>query len=362
MSAIQAVRLSSSHDPEQRGEVAFQHFCTPRLSSYRSPDHELLAERARFHLRNAASARVATSEGEIQAYVFEPEPSAATGASVLLVHGWTAEASFMTAFAEHFRKRGLRAVLFDLPAHGKSAGERTSLIACAHVVRQIAEALGPIQYVVGHSLGGLAALLAGGGGAPMPRAYPFLDYVLVAVPNRFAEVTRKFGAELGLSPAAQRAYERRLEGIAHRAIADFTAVSLLAATGRPRSSCMRATTPMSRLPMPRRSPRHPAPCGCSSATAWGIARSSMPRRSCAVRLPISCASARVWPRAPSLRRCRRPPRRQLIYSGTPRFFSSSRASCSISRPSCAPQRCPSVMDWRMMSGWTAMNLTPAGDL
>jgi pimeloyl-ACP methyl ester carboxylesterase len=233
MSVIQAVRLSSSYDPEQRGEVAFRHFCTPRLSSYRSPDHELLAERARFHLRNAASARVTTSEGDIQAYVFEPEPSAATGASVLLVHGWTAEASFMTAFAEHFRKRGLRAVLFDLPAHGKSAGERTSLIACAHVVRQIAEALGPIQYVVGHSLGGLAALLAGGGGAPMPCAYPFLDYVLVAVPNRFAEVTRKFGSELGLSPAAQRAYERRLEGIAHRAIADFTAVSLLAATGRP---------------------------------------------------------------------------------------------------------------------------------
>jgi pimeloyl-ACP methyl ester carboxylesterase len=222
-----------SRDPEHWGELAFQQFCTPRLSSYRSPDHQLLAERARFHLRNAASTRVATSEGEIQVYTFEPDEEAATGASVLLVHGWTGEASFMTAFAEHFRKRGLRVVLFDLPAHGQSAGESTSLIACAHVVREIAEALGPIDYVAGHSLGGMAALLAGGGGAPMPRAYPFKDYVLVAVPNRFSQVTSKFGDELGLSAAAQRAYERRLERIAHRRIAHFTGVRLLQATGRP---------------------------------------------------------------------------------------------------------------------------------
>ena len=221
------------YDAELLGEQAFHQFCTPRLSSYRSPDHEQLAERARFHLRNATAMRVATSEGEIQTYVFDPDAEVANGASVLLVHGWTGETSFMTAFAEHFRKRGLRAVLFDLPAHGKSAGERTSLIACAHVVREIAEALGPVHYVVGHSLGGLAALLAGGGGPPMPRAYPFLDYVLVAVPNRFSQVTRRFGAELELSPAAQRAYERRLEGIAHRGIADFTGVNLLTATGRP---------------------------------------------------------------------------------------------------------------------------------
>ena len=82
---------------------------------------------------------------------------------MLLVHGWTGEAAFMSAFAEQFRRRGLRAVLFDLPAHGRSAGARTTLISCAHAVREVAEALGPIQYVVAHSLGGLAALLAGGG-------------------------------------------------------------------------------------------------------------------------------------------------------------------------------------------------------
>jgi len=139
----------------------------------------------------------------------------------------------MTAFAEHFRRRGFRNVLFDFPAHGRSTPERASLFDCAHAVRQVAEALGPIEYVLAHSLGGMAALLAGGGGAPMPRGYPFRAFVLVAMPNHFSTVTRTFGEDEGLSPEAQRAYERRLETIAHRKIADFTGVNLLKQTGRP---------------------------------------------------------------------------------------------------------------------------------
>jgi pimeloyl-ACP methyl ester carboxylesterase len=220
------------HHPELGGAAAFRRFCTPSLSRHRSRDHDQLVARARFHLRQANLVRVATSVGQAQAYVLDPE-GAANGDSVLLVHGWTGEAAFMSAFAEHFRRRGYRIVLFDLPAHGLSDGRRTSLFDCAHAVREVAEALGPIRLVVAHSLGGLAALVAGGGRAPMPRAYPFEHYVLVSMPNRFSEVTRKFGAELGLSAAAQRAYERRLERLAHRGIDDFTGSLLLAETGRP---------------------------------------------------------------------------------------------------------------------------------
>ena len=218
-------------DTHRAGERAFQRFCTPRLSSYRSADHDQLAERARFHLQSATSLRIPTSEGEMQAYVFAPEGLAR--ATVLLVHGWTGEASFMAVFAQYFRNRGLRAIVFDLPAHGKSEGERTTLIACAHAVRQVAVALGPVQFVVAHSLGGLAALVAGGGRPPMPCAYPFQGFVLVAMPNRFSEVTRRFGAELELSPEAQRAYEVRLESIAHRWVEDFTGNNLLAEASRP---------------------------------------------------------------------------------------------------------------------------------
>jgi pimeloyl-ACP methyl ester carboxylesterase len=218
--------------PALGGALAYRKFCTPHLSRHRSPDHDTLVERARFHLRQATRVRVPTSEGSLQAYVFEPEIRPAQTRNVLFVHGWTAEAAFMAAFAEPFRRRGFRTVLFDFPAHGASAGRHTNLIACAHAVREVAEALGPIQFVVAHSLGGQAALLAGGGGAPMPHAYPFMGYVLVSMPNRFSQVTDQFGMEEGLSPAAQQNYEHRLELLAHRPIVQFTGERLLAEAGR----------------------------------------------------------------------------------------------------------------------------------
>jgi pimeloyl-ACP methyl ester carboxylesterase len=217
--------------PSLSGAGAYYRFCTPHLSAHRSPDHAALADRARFHLREARMARLQTSQCDVQTYAFEPDD--AIGASVLMVHGWTGEASFMAAFAEHFRRRGFRCVLYDFPAHGLSGGKRTSLIACAHSVREVAEAFGPIHFVVAHSLGGMAALLAGGGGPPMPRSYPFQAYVLIAMPNRFADVTSRFGADLALSPAAQRSYEQRLERLAQRRIVDFTGVNLLREAGRP---------------------------------------------------------------------------------------------------------------------------------
>lgn len=225
---------SSSGDytnPERLGALAFELFCTPALSSHRTADHEQLVQRARFHLRAMTKARLATSVGDIQVYVAMPEIPPL--ASVLLVHGWTGEAAFMTAMSEHLRRRGMRVVLMDLPAHGDSSGAMTTLVDCGRAVLEVAEAMGPIRFVLGHSMGGLAALLAGEGRRPLPRSAPFEGYVLIGMPDRFGEVTRSFGDELGLSAAALRAFERRLELLALRRIADFSGSGLLSAVQRP---------------------------------------------------------------------------------------------------------------------------------
>jgi pimeloyl-ACP methyl ester carboxylesterase len=236
------IRISSRMDPLAKlrdlppalaGALAFRRFCTPKLSTRRSADHDILAARARFHLRNARWVGVPTMHGLIQAYVYEPEKMDAATPSVLIAHGWTSEASFMAVFAEQLRRAGFRVVAFDQPAHGKSPGERASLIDCARALLEVAIQLGPIRFVVAHSMGCLASLVAGEGAAPMAQAYPFERYVLVSPPNRFIDITREFSEELGLKPAARRAYEGHLERIAHRRVADFTAARMLAATGRP---------------------------------------------------------------------------------------------------------------------------------
>lgn len=218
--------------PALAGDLAYRQFLRPKLSSRRSFDHTLLAERARFHLRNADWIRVPTTHGEVQAYVFEPNGGAARG-GVLIAHGWTSEASFMAVFAEQLRRAGFRVVTFDQPGHGKSEQERASLIDCARALQEVVSALGPVRFAVAHSMGGLAALLAGEGRRPLGPPIPFERYVLVSSPNRFATITQEFADELSLDEMAQRIYERHLERIAHRPISTFTAANLLAVTDRP---------------------------------------------------------------------------------------------------------------------------------
>lgn len=218
--------------PALAGDLAYLRFLRPRLSSRRSSDHVVRAARARFHLRHARYVTVSTTEGPVPAYVFEPDPGMAPRGSVLIAHGWTSEASFMAVIAEQLRRAGFRAVAFDQPGHGRNARRTATLVDCTRALLQVAEALGPIQFVVAHSMGGLAALLAGAGGPPLGRAYPFERYVLIASPNAFRTITDEFADEHRLGRKARRIYERHLERVGHRPIATFTVERLLAETGR----------------------------------------------------------------------------------------------------------------------------------
>jgi pimeloyl-ACP methyl ester carboxylesterase len=213
------------------GDLAFRIFCTPELSQHRSHDHHVLTERARFHLRHARWERVQTPVGQLQTYVFDPDGD--SRGTVLLVHGWTSEAAFMTAFIEPLRRSGLRVVAFDFPAHGFSSGRRTNLAECARALYGVCQHYGPIHAVVAHSFGGFVSLLVAEGGPPMPRATPIERFVLLACPDRLSDVTRNFGRGLGLSEGAQRMYERHLKRVGHRPVATFSSSALLRKVGVP---------------------------------------------------------------------------------------------------------------------------------
>ncbi len=213
------------------GDMAFRIFCTPELSHHRTRDHHQLTERARFHLRHARWERIATLAGEVCTYVYEPD--AAPRGTVLLVHGWTSEAAFMTAFVEPLRRSGMRVVAFDFPAHGHSPGRRTNLAHCARAMLGVAEHYGSIDAAVAHSFGGFVSLLVAEGGPPLPRAHPIGRFVLLACPNRLGDVTRNFASQLGLRQDAQRVYEHHLERVGHRPVATFSSAELLGKSAVP---------------------------------------------------------------------------------------------------------------------------------
>jgi pimeloyl-ACP methyl ester carboxylesterase len=229
---VRAVNLvdASKASPMRAGDEAFRRFCRPDLSSHISPQQDKLVARARVQLDRATRFAVLAPTGRIQAYEFAPAGQP-TGRTIGLVHGWTSEAAFMAAFVEPLRQRGHRLIGFDFPAHGRSAGRSATLIDCSRAMLAVAEAAGPFDAVIAHSVGCLVALLVGEGGPPMPRPHPIARFALIGSPNRLQNVTRDFAAGLGLGPKARRAYERHLERVGRRSVADFSAVELLRKQG-----------------------------------------------------------------------------------------------------------------------------------
>ena len=116
-----------------------------------------------------------------------------TGPAVLLVHGWEDDHHCFDAMIARLIASGQAVVALDLPAHGESGGLRTALPAAANAVADVAEFLGPICAVVGHSYGGAAATLAIAAGLDVERA------VVMASPVSVGRILDGVTARLGLS-------------------------------------------------------------------------------------------------------------------------------------------------------------------
>lgn len=218
--------------PKLAGDLAFRLFSVPRFSEYRTSDHPILVDRARRHLNRARFRRIKTHVGEVAVYELLPD-NGEYRASVLVIHGWTSEASFMMALAEPLRRSGFRVVLADCPAHGRSRGEQTNLVDCARAMVQVVDLVGPFDNVVAHSMGALAALMAGAGPRSLSHPVDFKRYCLIAAPNKFSEVTRRFADRHGVSSAARRQFEKQLERAAQMPMAEFCSERFMRQTLRP---------------------------------------------------------------------------------------------------------------------------------
>lgn len=120
-----------------------------------------------------------------------------TGPTVLLAHCWGGRGAQLAEFVDALRVQGLSAVAFDAPGHGDSPGRRSDMIAVAESIAAVARACGPLQGVIGHSLGGAASLLAMRDcGLVTPRL------VSIGAFSHCLWFTEAFGRLVGMQPAA----------------------------------------------------------------------------------------------------------------------------------------------------------------
>lgn len=137
------------------------------------------------------------------------QAAAPHGPVALLVHGWGGHARQMLPLAESLAQQGLRPVLLEMPAHGRSAGTASSL---PQFARAIDYAVGRLQQE-GHRVGLLAAHSLGANAAAhaASRGLAIGKLVLIAPPASPGNYTRYFAQVFGLSEATRSAMQKRIE-------------------------------------------------------------------------------------------------------------------------------------------------------
>ncbi len=193
------LRVLSPRAPDLAARWAERLFLTARRHERPRWEEEALASSRR--------GRVAHEGGWLPTWTWSPTGRASLDEppAVILVHGWEGRGSQLARFAEPLVARGLRVVAFDAPGHGDATASRASLVEHARALVSVARAAGDVHAVVGHSVGGAAALFATRLGLRAER------FVLLAPPTSPVPFTATFSRILGLDPEVERAMIARVE-------------------------------------------------------------------------------------------------------------------------------------------------------
>jgi pimeloyl-ACP methyl ester carboxylesterase len=122
------------------------------------------------------------------------------------MHGWGGRGTQLHGFVEPLVARGYQVVALDGPAHGNTAGRRTTLFEFVSALGAVNERFGPFAAVIAHSFGNPAVMLAIQGGVLQTQRV-----VAISPPRTFAGMLDKFSRMLRLPEGVKQRVRRRIE-------------------------------------------------------------------------------------------------------------------------------------------------------
>lgn len=233
----QVVRAGSIIAPRLTGNVMFARFCTPPRGPKLSESERMTSEKAHARLAAADVMDVAYDGrgfpgGRIRAYAFASGQQPSRG-KVLLLHGWTGRAAFMTAFVQPLADAGFDVITCDLPGHGEASGTKLHIPLAIAALQALHKATGPWHGIIGHSFGGAIAPALIGGLVEGQPAIPVARLVLIAAPHSMMAIFHGFGSFIGLNTRSQRWLDANVKRLSGRDLAEFESVEVLKRTGTP---------------------------------------------------------------------------------------------------------------------------------
>lgn len=142
--------------PKLAARIAFYLFGLPRRKHPKAVEEGFLAT-ADLHYETVNGMKVAVYHWGFR------------GPVVLLAHGWESQAGRWRKIAPPLVQAGYQVIAVDAPAHGRSAGRRFTMLKYADVLRALLQRFGPIETIIGHSVGGASSIWAMGTISPALR-------------------------------------------------------------------------------------------------------------------------------------------------------------------------------------------------
>lgn len=122
---------------------------------------------------------------------------------IYFVHGWGGQAAHFRKFVAHSAER-FRLLLLDLPAHGQSAGRKTTIPKMTDALFTVADEFGPPNAVVAHSVGAACTSLA------IRRGLPAEAAVFIAPPATVDGMVDKICSRFSIGDRATQLLKQRL--------------------------------------------------------------------------------------------------------------------------------------------------------
>lgn len=150
-----------------------------------------------------------------------------SGKKVLFVHGWGSQAGMVRQFGPALLNRGYRLYAFDAIGHGQSEGKKSAMPLITACAMGLAKKEGPFDAIIGHSLGGAAALFC------LHEGHPIVPIVTIAPAVTIESILSQFFKVIHGNDAMKPRFDEEAQKLYGKPFVDFTIEGFRSEIGTP---------------------------------------------------------------------------------------------------------------------------------